>query len=78
MTKRSALFVVFMLLGWAGVGFAQELPEDLPPSRESEQADDHAPAHREIPPPADEDPHPVLPRDATWAGIMLIVIVGGF
>jgi hypothetical protein len=77
-TRWTALIVIIASLTFASFGFAQELPEDLPPPRESEHVDEHATARREIPPPTDKDPHPVLPRDATWAGILVIVILGGF
>ena len=77
--NRFAVLVVFLVLvGSAGLSPGQDLPEDLPPPRDAEQVDAHAEAPHAIPPPTEADPHPMLPRDATWAGILLIVIVGGF
>jgi len=71
MKRWIAMSLLVTCLAWSSRrALAQEAHAPSPDARTAEP-DAHAST-------AGADARPVLPRDAAWAGVMVIVIVGGF
>ena len=68
MTRLNAAAVFTICLTWCGVALAQDSHDPSPTT----------PAHADQTHAVVEAGQPILPRNASWAGVMVIVILGGF
>ena len=77
MTRVIVSLMLVTGLAWSSGALAQEAHGTAPATSHSDRAappTQHADAHATT----SAAGRPVLPRDAAWAGVMIIVILGGF